>query len=375
MSKAARRPGGGDRLGLRALGRATLERQWLLQRRRSSIPAALEHLVGLQAQATDPPYVALWTRLADFAFQDLDRLALRRSVVRCALMRSTLHLVTSRDALRLRPILQPVQDRALAATHGRHLIGLNLAEVAAATRAILAEGPMTYQDLGQRLRARWPERDADALANTARNVEALVQAPPALWGGGARTRVAHMSEWLAKPLGTEAEPEPLILRYLAAYGPASVADIRAWSGLAGISEVVETLRPSLRVFKSEAGVELFDLPRAPRPDPDTPAPVRLLGGFDGLILGFADRSRFLDDTHRRRIATANGIFHPLILIDGRVAGTWKLAIAKHVARVELTPFASLQPEQRADLTREAEALLATAIPDRSGHEVQFKPIK
>ncbi len=355
------------------MARATLERQWLLRRHDMSVAAALEHLVGLQAQATDQPYFGLWTRLANFAFQDLDRLVLQKDVVRCALLRSTLHLVTSRDALRLRPVLQPVQDRALAAAHGPRLAGLNLAEVAAATREILAERPLTYQELGERLRMRWPDRGGDVLANAARNVEALVQAPPALWGGGARVRVTLMSEWLDEPLGDEVEPGPLVMRYLAAFGPASVADIRAWSGLAGISEVVEALRPRLRVFKNEAGVELFDLPNAPRPEPDTPAPVRLLGGFDGLILGFADRSRFLDDAHRRHIATVNGIFHPLILIDGRVAGVWKLIVAKRAASVELTPFAPLQANHRSDLVREAEALLAAAAPDRPDRDVRLKP--
>lgn len=372
MSRAARL--GGDTLGPRALARATLERQWLLRRHNESITAALEHLVGLQAQATDPPYVGLWTRLANFAFQDLDRLALQKDVVRCALMRSTLHLVTGRDALRMRPVLQPVQDRTLAAAHGRRLAGLNLAEVAAATKEVLAERPLTYQELGERLRTRWPDRGGDVLANAARNVEALVQAPPALWGGGSRARVTLLSEWLGEPLGDDVAPGPLVLRYLAAFGPACVADIRAWSGLSGISEVVEVLRPRLCVFKNEAGVELFDLPSAPRPEPDTPAPVRLLGGFDGLILGFADRSRFLDDAHRRHIATVNGIFHPLILIDGRVAGVWRLIIAKRVASVDLTPFAPLQANHESDLIREAEALLAAAAPDRD-YCVQIKPPK
>jgi hypothetical protein len=362
---------GADVLSQRALSRATLARQMLLRRHALSIPAALEHLVGLQAQAAEPPYVALWTRLEGFAFEDLSRLMIARKAVRSALMRATLHLVTARDVLRLRPVLQPVFDRTLIAAHGRHLVGLDLADVAAAAREILASAPLAYAALGKALQQRWPERNADALAAVARNCEALVQAPPTLWGGGKLPRVATAQDWLKESLRGETAPGPMALRYLAAFGPASVADIQAWCGLTRLAETVAALKPQLRSFRSEAGVELFDIAAAPRPDPDVPAPARLLGGFDNLCLGHADRSRFLSEEHRSRIATSNGIFHPTLLIDGRIGGTWKMETRKREAWIEMAPFAQPTPAQRRALEGEASALLKAGAAGASDHDVRF----
>jgi hypothetical protein len=170
----------GDVLSQRALNRATLARQMLLRRHKTPILKALEHLVGLQAQAADPPYIALWTRLEGFAFDDLSRLMVTRKVVRTALMRGTLHLAAARDVLTLRPLLQPVFHRTLLANHSRELVGLDLAAVASAAREILEAEPLTYAALGKALQKQWPERKAEALAVVARNGAALVQAPPAL---------------------------------------------------------------------------------------------------------------------------------------------------------------------------------------------------
>ena len=362
---------GGDILGQRALGRATLARQMLLRRHQLSVSQALEHLIGLQAQAADPPYIGLWTRLEGFAFEDLSALMIERKAARSALMRGTLHLATAQDILKLRPILQSVFDRALRANHGRHLIGLDLSGVAAAARDILGAEPLTYAALGKALQKRWPERNADALAAVARNCEALVQAPPTLWGGGAAPKVATARNWLGKPRGAAGDAQSLVLRYLAAFGPASVADMRAWSGLTGLAEIVATLKPQLRLFRSESGAELFDLPDAPRPDPETPAPARLLPGFDNLILSHADRSRFLAVHHRAHIATTNGIFHPTLLIDGRIGGIWKIEVGKNKASIEMAPFARLTQSQRDALQNEAAALLKAAAARAPDHDVRF----
>ncbi|HEX9449676.1 MAG TPA: winged helix DNA-binding domain-containing protein [Dongiaceae bacterium] len=345
----------------------------LLQRHDLTIPAALEHLLGLQAQAANPPFIGLWSRVQPFAFDDLNTLLLNRQVVRTALMRGTLHLVTARDVLRLRPILQPVLERNLLANHGRDLIGLDLDAVAALAREGLAHGPLSYAALGKKLQQRWPKHKAEALAMVARNREILVQAPPTLWGGGKVAQMTTAQNWLGKSPVAPSTAAEMLLRYLAAFGPASTADMRAWCGLTGITELLEGLMPRLRRFRSAAGVELFDLPDAPRPDAEMPAPVRLLAGFDNLLLSHADRSRFVAEEYRGRIATINGIFHPTVLIDGRVVGLWRLDIGKKAAVVEIAPFSKITPVQRRALTAEGVDLLRHAAPD-ADHDIRFTPV-
>jgi hypothetical protein len=176
-------------------------------------------------------------------------------------------------------------------------------------------------------------------------------------------------QWLGKKLDTKTAPVEIVLRYLAAFGPASVADIRAWCGLAGVAEIVATLKTRLRRFRSEAGVELFDLKAAPRPQADIEAPARLLPGFDNLVLSHADRSRFLAEDHRSRIATNNGIFHPTLLVDGRIAGTWKMMKVKRETSIEMAPFARLGADQRRALRDEASVLLRAVGAD--GDHVRF----
>jgi hypothetical protein len=183
--------------------------------------------------------------------------------------------------------------------------------------------------------------------------------------------MAPLTAWLDTPLAAPIEPRALVLRYLAAFGPASVADIRAWSGLTGVAEAVDALGDRLRRFRDIAGVELLDVPEAPRPDPDIELPVRLLGGFDGLILGFADRSRFLAPEHAARISTANGLFHPLFLIDGRVAGRWIFETDRRRARVAFSPFMPIPPSARAALSAEAEGLMADFAPEATDRDVAF----
>jgi hypothetical protein len=161
------------------------------------------------------------------------------------------------------------------------------------------------------------------------------------------------------------------MRYLAACGPASIADIRSWSGLSGVAEIVATLKPQLRTFRAPSGAELFDLSDAPRPDPDTPSPARLLPGFDALVLSHADRTRFLDEAHRKLISTSNGIFHPTVLIDGRISGTWKIAVGKNETSIEIAQFSPATKRQRIELTEEAVKLLKVVAADAKRHDVLF----
>ena len=251
----------------RALNRASLARQLLLER--APIPAldALEHLVGLQAQAPQPPYFGLWTRLARFAPTDLEALIIDRRAVRIALQRGTLHAVSARDGLGLRPLLQPVFDRWLRQVEPR-LSGASGTEVAAAARGLLVHEPLTNARLVRRLKERWPDADATALGQFARGALALVQVPPrGMWSRSGPAAHTTIEAWLGAPLDHAGSVEDLLLRYLAAFGPATIRDAQVWCGLRGLGDVAARLRPRLRTFRDESGRELLDLPDAPRPDP------------------------------------------------------------------------------------------------------------
>jgi Winged helix DNA-binding domain len=313
-------------LSLRALNRATLARQLLLRRSELPVLEAVERLVGLQAQEPPDPYTGLWSRLARFRPEELAQLLLDRRVVRIAVMRSTLHLVTAGDCLVLRPLMQPVLDAELARhrEYAPALVGVDLDVVLAFGREFLAE-PRTGRELRAALAERFPEHEPAALAYACRNHLGVVQVPPrGVWGqsGGVVTTTAEA--WLGRPLETAPSLDDVVLRYFAAFGPATVADVAAWSRLTGLREVVERLRPQLRTFRDERGRELFDLPDAPRPGPGVPAPPRFLPEYDNLLLSHADRSRFVSDERRTLLGRVTGRIHGSVLVDGEVAALWRL---------------------------------------------------
>ncbi|MFF8293440.1 winged helix DNA-binding domain-containing protein [Streptomyces sp. NPDC016309] len=359
-------------LGRRALNRALLARQLLLERSPMGAAEAVEHLVGMQAQAPDPPYVGLWTRLAGFRIEDLSRLVSDREAVRLVLMRGTLHLVTARDCLRLRAVLRDALASRLNGTFGKRLAGLDLAEVAAAGRELVEKEPLTLGGLGTGLAERFPGRDPFALANAVRNLEPLVQVPPrGLWGESGQAVHTTAEAWLGRPLDTDGSPDGTVLRYLAAFGPASVKDMQVWSGMTRLGAVVRRLAPRLVTFRDENGVQLYDLPDAPRPGPGTPAPVRYLPDFDNILLSHADRSRILTEERRARVFTRNGLIRPTFLVDGFVHGVWRLERGRDTAALVLEPFAPLTREERAELVEEGLRLLAFAAAGCSAPEVRF----
>ncbi|MDQ3932212.1 MAG: winged helix DNA-binding domain-containing protein [Actinomycetota bacterium] len=365
-----RKAGAPEVLGPRALNRALLERQMLLRRWKLDPAEAIEHLVGLQAQAPHPPYFGLWCRLDAFRPDHLARLISERRAVRIALMRSTIHLVTARDALWLRPLVQPVLERSLQGGWGRHLAGLDLRAVVAVGSTLLAERPRTAKELGGLLAEQWPDRDPAALANVVRALVPLVQVPPrGLWGGSGPSAHTTLDAWLGRPLESDPSPDELVVRYLTAFGPASVQDMRTWSGLTALREVTERLRPRLRLFRDEQGTELFDMPDAPFPDPDTPVPPRFLPAYDNALLSHADRTRIISDDRRRRIATSR-LEVGTVLVDGFVCATWKLAQQRGTATLNIEPFERLSRVDREAVTEEGTRLLAFAGADASG-SIQF----
>ncbi len=316
-----------DVLTARALNRATLARQLLLDRTDRSVLDVVHHLVGMQAQVPLNPYLGLWSRLRDFAPDDLGRLLLDRQVVRIVAMRGTLHLLTADDCLLLRPLMQPVLDAELARhrDYGPALAGVDLTPVLAFARTFLAERARTGPELRDAFAAHFPDLDAPALAYACRNHLAFVQVPPrGVWGRTAQVTSTTAEAWLGRPLVAHPSIDAVVLRYLGAFGPATVADVSSWSRLTGMREVIERLRPGLQTFRDEGGRELFDLPDAPRPDPDSPAPPRFLPEYDNVLLSHADRSRFVREDRRDQPWSA-GTIHGTVLHDGTLAGTWNIA--------------------------------------------------
>lgn len=304
-----------------ALNRALIERQMLRERADLSAFATIERLFGIQAQEPKSPYVGLWTRLANFQPQELEELLVSRQAVRILLMRGTIHLVSAADALALRPLTQLKLDRELqSGPFAKRLAGLDLDAVAEAGRKILEDTPQGTAEAGKQLLERWPDREHTVLGNALRNKLALVQIPPrGLWHRSGRAICTPLEAWLDQ----EQHPmrrETLVLRYLKAFGPSTVMDAQQWSGLTRLGEVFEQLRPQLVTFRNEAGKELFDLPGAPRPDPETPLPVRLLPEFDNILLAHADRGRIIADD---RLGVVIG-GKPTVLVDGYVVATWSI---------------------------------------------------
>ncbi|MFB6555247.1 winged helix DNA-binding domain-containing protein [Streptomyces sp. NPDC056405] len=344
-------------LDARALNRATLARQLLLDRAGNPVLDAVAHLGGMQAQEPQEPFVGLWSRLRGFEPSALSGLLTERRVVRTHLMRRTVHLVTADDVLAWRARHDAMLRGRVLGTYRRELEGVDLDELAAAGRAVMADGePRSMSELARALADRWPAPGPRALGEML--VAALipmVQLPPrGLWRTRAGVRNAPLSSWLGReidppaPHGSDPVGEALVRRYLAAFGPAASADLRAWCGLVGLPAAVAAVREELVAFRDERGRELLDLPDAPRPDPDSPAPVRFLPAFDNAILGYHDRSRIIDDAHRGlSVAGAR-----VVLVDGRVAATWSV----EAGTVTATPLRGLSRADRTAVAEEGRAL-------------------
>lgn len=373
-------------LSRRALNRALLARQLLLERVDMPIEAAVEHLVALQAQEPWDPYYQLWSRLQGFDPFELARLLEERRVVRAtSMLRTTIHLLTADDWLALRPVLQVVSDRGFAtgSPFGRQLAGLDIDEVLDAGLEALAERPLTASQLRAILGKRWPDRDATSLAYAVRYLVPLVQTTPrAVWGKRGQPVLATAGLWLGREVGSASDPTELILRYLRAFGPASVMDIQAWSWLTKLTPYVEALRHQLRTFRDENGKELFDVPDGVLPDADTPAPPRFLPTYDNVVLGHKDRSRIIGDPKRDLMdgkAQWDEVFaRGSILVDGFVSAGWRLEREDKggAATVVVLPVRRqpLTATERGDIEAEARDLLQMAAPDAARHDVRFDAV-
>ncbi|SOD71411.1 winged helix DNA-binding protein [Jatrophihabitans sp. GAS493] len=370
-----------DRIDRRTRNRTLLQRQLLLERSNLSVVEAIGHLIGLQSQAPTPPYYGLWSRLADFAPDDLSQLLVNRQVSRLVMMRSTVHLMTSPDALTLRPLLQPMLDRAFASSpFNRALVtaGVDREELTTAGRHVVEESRCTAAILGAELGRRWPDVEPSALAQAIRTWVPLVQLPPrGLWGRSGQTTYDTAEHWLGVA-AAEQPAEPLVTRlgrlvqrYLSAFGPASVADVQKWSGLTRLREVADEL--PLRRYLDADGRELLDSEDGELIDGQTSAPVRLLAEFDNILLSHAERSHVFDDRHRLQIMSQNGLISSTVLVDGFVAGTWRIEKGKpgQTLRLAIQLFSRVTAAQRRETIAEGARLGAFVDPSAGGVEVTF----
>jgi hypothetical protein len=359
-------------LDRRALNRALLARQFLLERRRASAASTVERLVGMQAQAPNLPYVGLWARLVNFRKEELSRLMETRGAVRISLMRNTIHLVTSRDAFALKPLFTPFGERGFvhASPWGKGMTEQDLVDIREFGAGFMGEKPHTVAELAKRMAQRFPNRDPLAMAYGVRYMVPLVfTTPRGIWGASGPVALTTFKKWLGAPPGPEIDHEQLVLRYLAAFGPASAADFRAWSGLS-MRPVFERMRPKLTAFRSEKGTELFDLPRAPRPGGDIDVPVRLIPDYDNILLAHADRTRIMPAGRHLGMFSSNGVMQGAVLIDGFVRALW----VPRKNLLEVSPFVTpLSRAQRDEVSAEGRRLLEFLAPDEPRHEVRFLP--
>ena len=356
-------------LSRRALNRTLLTRQLLLERVRRPALDVVELLVGMQAQEPIDPYVGLWTRIDGFDPSELSDAIEERKAVRMGLLRGTLHLVTARDALAQYPILADVMTRSWRSSpFATQLVGVDLDAVLARARALLEERPMTPSELGVAMAPGWPDRDAPSLAYAARFMLPLVQVPPrGLWGRTSRPTNTTAEAWLAAPMAPDPSIDDLLLRYLAAFGPASVADMRVWSWLTGLREVVERLRPRLRTFRDEGGRELFDVEDGVIADPDLAVPIRFLPQYDNVFLSHDDRSRILVGG----VKVEDLVWKGGVLIDGYVGAAWRIRREKKAATMTVTLYVPVTGVQRGEIEAEGERLFSFLAADADPRKIQL----
>jgi len=357
-------------LGQRTLNRALLARQWLLERqpRGTSTADAIEHLVGLQAQAPLSPYVGLWSRLDAFDPGDLATLLLERRAVRTWVMRATIHLLTADDVLWMWPLTHPAVAGAWRSSQfARGLDPVQLEEILELGRTLVEERPRTRAELALLLAERFPGAPPDSLVySVSYNVPVLQPTPRGVWDSTGPASLTTIDAWLGRPFDEQAPIDDLVLRYLAAFGPATVADMQAWSRLTGLRPALERLRGGLWMYRDEGGRELFDLPDAPLPDPDTPAPVRFLPEYDNALLGHADRTRIIPKGRRIPLPPGDGARLGTILLDGMLAGEWHLERERDGARATIVvePYERVDAGTRRAIEAEGLELLGLIAPDR-----------
>jgi hypothetical protein len=354
-------------LNAKAVNRATLARQLLLKREAVPAVEVVGRLVGMQGQEPKHPYVGLWSRIDGFEEGELDRAVAERDVLRATMWRGTLHLVTAADYLRFRATVSPVLEAGLRVLGDRGA-GLEPEKVVAAAEKLLKKEPLTFTEVRDALQQQFPAVNERALGYCTRMLVPLVMYPSDVrWSWSANSRFTPAEDWIGKKLHKRAEPQELVTRYLQAFGPATPADFQTWSGLQKAKPLFDEIE--LETFTDEAGKTLYDVPDGPRPDPETPAPVRFLPEFDNLLLSHTKRERIIADEHKPAVFTKNLRVKATYTVDGLVAGLWTSEKKRGVATLTLTPFGRTLKKTLAELEREGTALLRFLEPDAKTHQV------
>ena len=352
----------------RQLNRATLARQMLLERVDMTALEAIRFLVGLQAQEPPDPYIGLWSRLTSFDTAELETLILDREVVRLVVQRGTVHAVTADDCLLLRPLAQPILTQQLHShsDYRGRFDDVDLDEVMAVAEEVLSEQPHTTRQLRDALGERFPQHHAAALAFACRNLLAFIQVPPrGLWATPGQVVGTTAKAWIGRDLDPRPSVDDVMLRYVGAFGPATVQDAATWSRYTGLREVFERIRPQLRTYRDEDDREYFDVPDGPLPDPDTPAPVRFLPQYDNVLLSHADRSRFTDGGDYSEIWMNTSGFLGNVLVDGMLVGMWRFDQPTRAVQQGKTPgrlTITTRPLSQSD---------ATAVTEEANRFVEF----
>jgi hypothetical protein len=353
----------------RRLGRATLARQLLLERVRVDVPSTLQRLLALQAQWPRPPFVALWSRIQGFAREQLAVPLRDRTIVRATTFRGTLHVIGADDFLALRSTLQPVLERGLQQVLRAKKAELDFPKLVKRARAFFGRGARTFEAVRDHLAEADPDADERAMGYAVRNLLPLVQVPTDdVWAFPQVASFADAEAWLEKKIDPADRRADLVLRYLAALGPASIVDIQAFTGIAALAPVIEALGDRLVQLRDRGGKILFDLPDAPRPRADVVAPVRFLPEFDNAIVSRAD-GRILAEADRKHVFLSGLRVLPVVLVDGRAIATWKITRTKAKATLAVDAFAKLGKAHRAAVAEEGEALLRFAEPDAKTHDL------
>ncbi|MEV0296746.1 winged helix DNA-binding domain-containing protein [Nocardia sp. NPDC050710] len=354
------------KLSNRVLNRTLLARQHLLERSALTVPEMCDHLIGLQAQDVPPPFIGLWSRIADFDPMTVSDGLDDRSLVRITLMRGTIHLVTPSDALRIAPHIQPELEKVpfrKGFNYGA-MVGLDPDEVRERGEAVLGDEPMSAAEMRARAAELYPDRDAGAVLQTWLYQLPVLQTPPrGKWKDNSRPVWSRVQPWLGAPLEPGYALAELLVRYLRAFGPATTMDMQTWSKFTGIKQAVDSLGDRVRTYTDERGRTLYDVADAELADPDLPAPVRLLGWYDNAVLSHQDRTRIVPDGDAPPLRAFATAVAP-VLIDGYLAGLYKIFPKATVARLRISPTRAWSAAERREVEAEAHALLEFLEGDR-----------
>lgn len=339
-------------LTIRALNRATLARQMLLERSDRGIADSAAFLGGLQAQQSNDPYVGLWSRLDAFRHEDLTALIVGKTLLRATTMRGTLHLHTAGDLVGFRALVQPFLSAQWKSNFLRRFGSEDKAKVLKAGIRLLDKGPMTAGALNKALKEKFASAEPIALSSLLQLHETLIQIPPTrIWGTGSAPILSRIPNWLDEVPAPVLTREELVRRYLRAFGPASVNDMAIWCRLTRLGDAFNAIRDELTEFEDENGRVLYDYPDAPRPDEDVPAPIRFLPLYDNVYLGYDKRQRMLNE-ETAHVVSMFEQFKPAVLIDGTISAGWSISVKKDAAELEVELYRKMTRRQRSELEAE-----------------------